>query len=116
MSDKKVKVKILKHVGAYVPDQIVEVTEEFAAHLCHVNVLTDGITESSFVRAMLLEDAQALDLESKTIENMTAAEAAQAGLKNVVGHDAELAQAEAELKKQALAEIEAEKKEKKKSK
>ena len=116
MSEKLVKVKILKHVGAFVPDQIVEVSEEFAKHLCHVNELTDGITTTRHVRAVMLSEVAGLEAAANSIENLTASEAKELGLKNVVGpaqvekkseepSEEEISKAEAELAKQAEAEL-----------
>lgn len=119
MSDKKmVKVKILAYVGAYVPNQVVEVDEEFAAHLCHVNELDDGVTKVRHVRAMRLEDAEAMEAAAGDISTMTAAEAAAAGKKNVVDSSgkSEEEKAAADLKAQAEAELAAEEKAAKKGK
>lgn len=111
MSDaKKVSVKILKHVGAWVPGQVVEVDEAMAKHLCHVNELTDGITSVKHVRAMLLEDALAAEEAAKDIGGLTSAEAKAMGIKNVTDSSsvAPKLDPEAELKKQAEAELAAE--------
>ena len=113
MSDKKVKVKILKHVGAWTPGEVVEVTEEFAKHLCHVNVTTDGLTETRHVRALMLDEAEALELANMDISNLTAAEAKELGVKNIVdsspkSEEAQLADAAAKMQAEAEAEIAAE--------
>lgn len=119
MSDeKKVTVKILKHVGAYVPGQIIEVDESFAKHLCHVNELNDGLGNiTKNVRAMLIGDAEKMEAEAKNIENMTQAEAQAAGLSNVQAPPAKSEEEQAaELAKQAEAELAAEEKKEKKGK
>jgi hypothetical protein len=110
MSDKKVKVKILKHVGAWVPGEVVEVDETLAKHLCHVNITDDGVTKLEHRRAMMLDEAESLEEAAKDPANLTAAEASALGIKNVVGPDTEaaLADAEQKLKDQAEAELAAE--------
>jgi hypothetical protein len=51
------KVKILKHIGHWVPDQVVEVEDKVADDLCYVNHMDDGRV---IQRAILLEDFEAI--------------------------------------------------------
>lgn len=83
-----VKVKILKHVMAHKPDDIVEVSEEMARHLCYVNVIDDGISKKEIRRAIRLEDSEKINEAILNDPNMTAAEAKALGVKNVVNPEA----------------------------
>ena len=78
-------------MGSYAPGQEVEVDEELAGHLCHVNV-TDSFKGEA--RAVTLEVAKKAEKEAKKIENMTSAEAAEAGVKNIVDSSVGLPKAE----------------------
>jgi len=74
------KVKILKYVGPYKPNDVVEVDDEVAKQLCIVNEI-DG---EKRVRAMLLEDAEKIEAAIQNATDLTAAEAAAIGKKNIV--------------------------------
>ena len=79
-----VKVKILKNINNWKIGDVVEVSKDMAKHLCHVNNLSDGISEDKRVRAILLEEAEEQEAADKEISNLTAGEAAKLGIKNIV--------------------------------
>ena len=98
--EKMVKVKILKHVAHFEPDQEVEVSEEMAKHLCHVNEIEDGLGgKVSYRRAMLLSEHKIEVAESKKIENLTVAEAEALGVVNTVESDPNFLKAFGEIPK-----------------
>lgn len=60
---KKVKVKILKHIGQHEPGQVIEVSEDVAANLCrvvHIN-FGEGQSPEPFQHALPLDEALALE-------------------------------------------------------
>lgn len=91
------KIKILKHVGAYIPGQIIEVEDEVAEQLLVVNHFHNGhgIVESR--RAMLAEDFD--NIKELEIEELTAGEAAALGKKNIVDSSASVKVEEKKSKK-----------------
>ena len=76
------KVKILKHVGPYEPEQIIEVDDVMAANLCHVGILDDGITQKEHRRAILLEEFEAI--QEVDISELSVGEVLAMGRKNIV--------------------------------
>ena len=83
--EKKVKVKVLKYVGEFIPGQVIEVSEGYAKQLCKVSKVQDGERLVDNVRAMLLEEAEKLEVaEIADVSKMTAADMARLGLKNIV--------------------------------
>lgn len=76
------KVKILKHVGSYVPDQIIEVDDDLAENLCSVGIFDDGITQVEFRRAIYVD--QIIDPKEIDLSNLTVDEARNLGRRNIV--------------------------------
>lgn len=88
MSEKTVKVRILKPVGTHKPGDDVDVTEEMAKQLCTPRKVSIG--EGKFqhnILAMTHDDIDRLKAEridSKGGEGLTQHELAEMGMKNVV--------------------------------
>ncbi len=85
---KKVEVKILKHVGSYIPGQIVALPEAMAEELCKVTKLNNGHGLVDHQKAVLMSDlenfARDLDLGKVDLSKITQHELQELGYKNVV--------------------------------
>lgn len=78
------KVKILKSVGHYMAGEIVEVPDNQVEGLCRIVELHNGAVVQKVQRAMTLKDYEKLQEAVRSSENLTAAEAAELGIKNVI--------------------------------
>lgn len=88
-----VRVKILKYVGQFTPGDIVDCSEEDAAHLCKESRVNAGTETVSHLKAMKLDEVLKLKeqkLTARDLKSMTSKELADMGLKNIVKtpHDA----------------------------
>jgi len=79
----KVKVKILKHMTFWNPGDIVEVSTEEAKHLCSVGSVSDGEKVIEYRRAILLEEALAIESAPIDVSQLTQGEAEALGIKNI---------------------------------
>jgi len=94
-----VKLKILKHVGQWGPGTIVEVDDKLAEQLLIANEVHNGHKFIINRRAMKLEEAEALENLPHDINELTAYEASQLGIKNITDNTQQPEDQKAEVKK-----------------
>jgi hypothetical protein len=80
----KVKVKILKHVGTYAPEQIVDVSEAEAEQLCAVSYTMYDKQKIENRRAIKMAELEELQKAPLDMEKLSQGELAAYGLKNIV--------------------------------
>jgi hypothetical protein len=78
------KLKILGYVGQWTPGQIIDVDEKTADQLLIKNEYHNGYKTVVSQRAMKIEEALELEAQMADINDLTAGEAAQLGIKNIV--------------------------------
>lgn len=78
------KLKILKAVGHYELGSEVVVEDKLAEQLCMITEVHDGEKLVKTRKAMPLAEYIVLEKEARKVENLTAAEGAALGIKNIV--------------------------------
>ena len=85
MANAKVKVKILKFVGSHQPGDVIEVSPEMAESLCRESGVNSGEGKiESHRKAILLEEAEAMESAPVDIRKMSSKELADMGKRNIV--------------------------------
>lgn len=82
--DGHIRVKMLKHVGQFSPNDIVDCDEHTAKTLCEVSHVNDGTRLVPHTKAMTLDQFKKADQASKEIDVLTVGEMHEMGIKNVV--------------------------------